>query len=701
MRKLLYRRILQDMVLLYTAQQDVVSLIIVPLNKEKYVDFNSDLPEDGMIQLSLCGDKHFRHYCGGQTLRNGESATGVRLVGQNCEKRETEETITTSFILKENIKVSNIIRHPDGARYFTCENIIFNGSAQNITVEMFASCCISGISPYVGKEASLKLHRLFGNWSAEGREDSRKFESAGLEESWADYGVRLEKFGSVGSMPVQKYFPFVCVEDTDHFTSWGAAFDAPCSWQAEVFRYNKNVSISGGVADYEYGHNRMTVPAGKHYSSGVSYLTVCNGGAEEVWNRLNTAFNRQENEEEKFLPIIYNEYCTSWGNPSAEEVERLLPEVKKYGAKYFVIDAGWYCGREEDWALKVGDYKPDKIAFPESIKKTAEKIRDYGMIPGIWFEPEIAAEKSEVYSNNEMFLTRDGYRIVMKDRSFFDFRQETVRAYLRKRVIDFVKENGFGYVKLDYNECLGIGCDGAESYGAGLRQHIEGVLAFVKELKESVPGLILEICSAGGHRIEPAFLALADMVSFSDAHEVAEGAVVAANVNRICPSVKNQIWAVINQEYSDAQTRYSLAKTFFGRMCLSGDLTLLRASQKKIIRSAVALYKKVRYILADSTLHIYGDRDLKYRDLIGMQAGLKVSADGTGALLIVHSFRDCGEISVTDEKLKNYKIEDIFADEKCEVQKEGKNIRIRMEEFDGCVIHLRRVNNEQTDPDAA
>lgn len=95
---------------------------------------------------------------------------------------------------------------------------------------------------------------------------------------------------------------------------------------------------------------------------------------------MNTAFNRQENEEEKFLPIIYNEYCTSWGNPSAEEVERLLPEVKKYGAKYFVIDAGWYCGREEDWALKVGDYKPDKIAFPESIKKTAEKIRDYGMI---------------------------------------------------------------------------------------------------------------------------------------------------------------------------------------------------------------------------------------------------------------------------------------------------------------------------------
>ncbi len=200
MRKLLYRQILQDMVLLYTAQQDVVSLIIVPLNKEKYVDFNSDLPEDGMIQLSLCGDRHFRHYCGGQTLRNGESATGVRLVGQNCEKRETEETITTSFILKENIKVSNIIRHPDGARYFTCENIIFNGSAQNITVEMFASCCISGISPYVGKEASLKLHRLFGNWGAEGREDSRKFESAGLEESWADYGVRLEKFGSVGSL---------------------------------------------------------------------------------------------------------------------------------------------------------------------------------------------------------------------------------------------------------------------------------------------------------------------------------------------------------------------------------------------------------------------------------------------------------------------------------------------------------------------
>ena len=82
-------------------------------------------------------------------------------------------------------------------------------------------------------------------------------------------------------------------------------------------------------------------------------------------------------------------------------------------------------------------------------------------------------------------------------RRFWDFRQAWVREYLNSKVVGLLKECGFGYLKIDYNETIGIGCDGAESLGEGLRSHIEAVQDFIRSIRQELPDLVIENCSSG------------------------------------------------------------------------------------------------------------------------------------------------------------------------------------------------------------
>src|SRR4029078_7889883 len=103
----------------------------------------------------------------------------------------------------------------------------------------------------------------------------------------------------------------------------------------------------------------------------------------------------------------------------------------------------------------------------------------------------------------------------------------------------------FGYLKVDYNNSIGIGCDGAESLGEVLRQQMAAVQSFFRMIREEVPELVMENCASVGHRLEPSMLALTSMSSFSDAHECAEIPIIAANVQRALLPRQNQIWVGI------------------------------------------------------------------------------------------------------------------------------------------------------------
>ncbi|MBC8041430.1 MAG: alpha-galactosidase, partial [Opitutaceae bacterium] len=198
--------------------------------------------------------------------------------------------------------------------------------------------------------------------------------------------------------------------------------------------------------------------------------------------------------------------------------------------------------------------------------------------------------------------------------------------------------DGFGYVKFDYNETLGLGVDGAESPGEGLRQVILATNELYAGLAKVLPNTVIELCASGGHRLEPSLMRHGHMGSFSDAHETPELPLIAAGLHRLVPVRQLQVWAVLRVEADERRLLYVLAAGFLGRMCLSGDLPALSEEQWSLAKRALELYAKAAPVLRDGRTHWFGPAVKAWRHPEGWQLIVRVAADEQTALVVGHAF---------------------------------------------------------------
>ena len=339
------------------------------------------------------------------------------------------------------------------------------------------------------------------------------------------------------------------------------------------------------------------------------------------------------------MPVIFNEFCTTWGVPTEETVLRQVEFLKGRGVGTYVIDAGWYDDAATESASRLGSWQVSRKAFPHGLCPVVDAIHDAGMKAGIWFEFEVAGRDDAVcFQKLDWLLHRDGRPITAGDRRFWDMREPEVQEYLAEKVIAFLRDNRFDYMKVDYNETIGIGCDGAESLGEGLRQQIGATQAFFARIQRELPELVIELCSSGGHRLVHSFLNLCPMASFSDAHECDEMPIIAANMHRILLPRQSRIWAVVHPEHTLQKLYYQICSGLLGRLCYSGDIFALREEQWQVMQAGCDFYARAAPVIAEGFSKRYGPKIASYRYPRGWQAVMRRGKNQT--LTVLHTFHE-------------------------------------------------------------
>lgn len=637
---------LGDMVAKYLIDRDSMQvgfqLLPEKVSQENIITDNCFM--ESLIQYKLTGDIYNEAYAGGCSMRNSESVRKLKF------SEQTDESIG------EQLQVNTIMMDEDGHRlihhlvwlknmpYVRISCTFENQSKRDCCLEMFESFSLGGLSPYMQGDGNgtLWLHRVRSVWSQEGRHETIPVEDLQLEPAWDPHAVRCERFGQAGSMPVNRFFPFAAIEDRKNHIFWGAQIAHPASWQMEVYRKDNGLALSGGLADRELGHWMKHVEPGKNFTTPEAIVSTAQTDSFDIFTgRLTTAglvegFLKAP-ESEQDLPIVFNEYCTTWGNPTHENICEIVDAIKGKGFKYFVIDCGWYKENGIPWDIGMGDYEVSSELFPDGMEKTVQVIKDAGMIPGIWFEIENVGSASRAYHLTEHLLHKDNVVLTTYFRRFWDMQDPWVDEYLTDKVIGTLKKYGFGYMKIDYNETIGIGCDGAESPGEALRKNMEATVLFIEKVKEEVPGIVLENCASGGHRLEPKMMSVMSMASFSDAHECEEIPIIAANLHRVIHPTQSQIWAVIRQDDSLKRIAYSISNTFLGRMCISGDVTQLAPEKWNLIEQGISFYGKIKDIIKEGQSYRYGPKIKSARHPEGWQALLRVGKNKQ-AYVVIHVF---------------------------------------------------------------
>lgn len=562
-------------------------------------------------EYKLTGDE----YC-------GFYSNGLTMLGNPCKHEDIELTVST-IPKKDCTEV---------------QTQITNNSQKEITLEMLTSIVASGIK-------ADKIHRLLSFWSAEGRLKAETVEELGLECSWNKMAFRVEKFGNLGSMPVRHYFPFVVLEDSKSNTFTGIQLYTQGSWQLELIcRHDDTLTVAGGLADRDFGHWTKVLKPGDVFVPPKALIAQGNS-LESVCNSLVNAQTPDISLVDNKMGITFNEYCTTWGNPSFENLKKItdkLCEKAPGKIQYLVMDSGWYLNEGEYWWDFTGEWTVNTKRFPNGIKELTDYVRSKGMIPGIWFEFEVVSPKCSLWDDAEHLVLKDGVPLTVGGRRFLDMEKPWVIKHLSEKVINFLKDNNFGYIKIDYNDTMGMGCDGPESPGENLRKKVIATQAFFKKLKQEIPELVIENCSSGGHRLEPGFMELASMASFSDAHEIPSLPIIAANVQRVIKAEQSQIWSVLRKDDSPSRLYYSMCATLLGRMGLSGDIYDLSDEQWKIVNDGIEFYENAADIIKNGSTVIIKNTAKSYNNPCGEQ--LVVRKLENKYLVVFHRFNESKDI---------------------------------------------------------
>ena len=148
-------------------------------------------------EMKLVGDTYGSGFGCGLTLTGSATIRGFEKVGEDPSSLRYENGKGLALTVHKR-------QEQDALRVWT---EFSNHSGEAVTLEMLASFALQDV------EADA-IYRLQSFWSAEGKLRRETVYDLHLEPSWSGHGVRAERFGTVGSMPVRKYFPFLALEDS-------------------------------------------------------------------------------------------------------------------------------------------------------------------------------------------------------------------------------------------------------------------------------------------------------------------------------------------------------------------------------------------------------------------------------------------------------------------------------------------------------
>lgn len=305
--------------------------------------------------------------------------------------------------------------------------------------------------------------------------------------------------------------------------------------------------------------------------------------------------------KKKERPILLNNWEAHFFAFNEGKLLRLAKDAKKLGIELFVLDDGWFGNRNHDKA-GLGDYKVNSKKLPEGMKAFADKIRNLGLDFGLWFEPEMVNEDSELYRSHPEYAIKLPNRpsVLGRNQLVLDLCQKEVRDYIVKQVTSILDEAEISYVKWDMNRHIAEAFSKAlQNQGEFYHRYILGLYEVLKKIFEPRPHILLESCSSGGNRFDLGMLCFSPQIWTSDDTDPIERLKIQTGLSYFYP--QSTMGAHVSEAPHQQTLRETLLATRFHAACFGClgyelDLKYLTPEQRKDIAEQIAFYKQYRKI---------------------------------------------------------------------------------------------------------
>ncbi len=352
-------------------------------------------------------------------------------------------------------------------------------------------------------------------------------------------------------------------------------------------------------------HGGIALGKGEIFSSPEAVIVYSDcglGGMSRKFHRLyrknliNPAF------ADKIRPVVVNSWESCYFDFNEDKLLKFIDGAKGLGIDTVVLDDGWF-GRRDNDTSSLGDWFIDKNKLPHGLDPLISRCKKHSLKFGIWFEPEAVNPDSEMYkAHPDWALKTDGREgIRMRNQFTLDFSRAEVVDSVFKMMSEILSSYDISYVKWDMNRPLSDVVSAEKYLG-----FVKGVYSLYEKLTKAFPDVLIEGCSSGGGRFDPAMLYYSPMIWTSDDTDAFERAHVQYGASLCYPlqTLSNHVSVCPNHQTGRTlsfHTRGAIASLG----CLGYELNVAEISEeeRKQIAEQTALYRKDAEVILKGDLY--------------------------------------------------------------------------------------------------
>ena len=282
-----------------------------------------------------------------------------------------------------------------------------------------------------------------------------------------------------------------------------------------------DIRLFGGILDENFS---WRVKKNESFTSPEAVLVFSNEGLGGM-SRAMHDFIRERIIPENFAfnarPVVANTWEGCYMNFDVQKLKTFALNARDVGAETVVLDDGWFLKRDND-KTSLGDWEVDLRKLPNGIDEIIDYVKSLGMTFGLWFEPEMISEKSNLFERHpEWAVQVPGRKSKLgRNQMVLDFTNPDVIQYVKGVFDKMLGGHDISYVKWDCNRYVTENYSlylGADSQGEFSHRYILGLYEVLFYVKEKYPNVLIEGCAGGGGRFDAGMLFFTPQIWTSDA----------------------------------------------------------------------------------------------------------------------------------------------------------------------------------------
>lgn len=309
-------------------------------------------------------------------------------------------------------------------------------------------------------------------------------------------------------------------------------------------------------------------------------------------------------------PVLINNWEATYFDFDEEKIFNIAKQASELGVDMMVLDDGWFGKRDSD-STGLGDWFVNEDKIKGGLEKLVERINGLGMKFGIWFEPEMISEESNLYKEHPDWAIQIPGRKPMRGRYqlVLDMTRQDVRDYLYRQISNVLDCANVEYIKWDMNRSI------SDWYSPGLssdrqsempHRYVLGLYELLERLTTDYPDVLFEGCSGGGGRFDAGMLYYCPQIWCSDDTDAYERTKIQYGTSFFYPvsAVGSHVSAVPNHQtgrITPLETRAVTAMA--GSFGYELDLNTLSEEEKAEVAEQIVRFKKYGPLIHNGSYH--------------------------------------------------------------------------------------------------